>query len=207
MKTGFSLLKRYFYFLILFIMKNRFLFIAVLIFTGTLFGNVSAQESKISVGAGLNYATDIENIGLSLQGLYKINPTWEVSPKFTYFFKKNYMTYSALDFNGHYVFSDNGSNAFYALAGLNITFYKFKYDRSLNTGSNQFSYDEEYGDYLGDLYDDAFNFDYSGNDTGLNLGVGGRFSLTDALDLNAEAKYTTSYSGYLNIGVGLLYKF
>lgn len=167
----------------------------------------------MSLGAGLNYATDIENVGISLQGLYKIDPQWEVSPKFTYYFKKDYTTYSTLDLDGHYVFSDNGSNAFYALAGLNITFFKYKYDGPSYSG-NDFSpeydaydeYDDIWGD-MGDLYDDLLNLDYKDNELGVNVGVGGRFNLTDALDLNAEAKYTSTYSGYLSIGAGLLYKF
>lgn len=184
-------------------MKNRVFFIAILMLSGAFLGKVNAQESKISVGAGLNYATKIENIGISLQGLYKINPTWEASPKFTYFFKKNFMSYSALDFNGHYVFSDNGSSAFYALAGLNITFYKFDFG---NGSELEFEIDEEYdlyNDYLGG----ASFIDDKGSNMGLNLGIGTRFPISDKLDFNAEGKYILGNLNYLNLGVGILYKF
>lgn len=183
-------------------MKNRVLFIAVFILSGAFLGQVNAQESKISAGAGLNYATDINNIGISLQGLYKINPTWEVSPKFTYFFKKDYMSYSALDFNGHYVFSNNGSNAFYALAGLNITFYKF--DTGNNSGF-EFEIDEEYGDY--DYMGGISLGEAKGSEMGLNIGIGTRFAISDKLDFNAEGKYILGNMNYLNLGVGILYKF
>jgi hypothetical protein len=189
---------------------KKFLVLMVLVAMILSAAKVNAQDSKMSLGAGLNYATDIENIGISLQGLYKIDPQWEVSPKFTYYFKKDYTTYSSLDLDGHYVFSDKGSNVFYALAGLNITFFKYKYDGP-SYSDNDFSseYDESdniWGD-MGDLYDGLLNLDYKDNELGINVGVGGRFSLSDALDLNAEVKYTSTYSGYLSIGAGLLYQF
>lgn len=188
-------------------MKKHFLFIGILFFS-TFLANVNAQESKVSAGAGLNYATDINNIGISLQGLYKINPTWEVSPKFTYYFKKDYMSYSALDFNAHYVFSDNGSNAFYALAGLNITFYKFDFDNDTDweyEGEWEYGMGDEYSDYIG--ISGIGNEDLKGNDIGLNIGIGSRFALSDKLDFNAEGKYILGNMNYLNLGIGILYKF
>jgi len=181
-------------------MKNRVFFIAILMLSGAFLGKVNAQESKISVGAGLNYATKIENIGISLQGLYKINPTWEASPKFTYFFKKNFMSYSALDFNGHYVFSDNGSSAFYALAGLNITFYKFDFGNNSGWG---YEIDEEYGDFMGGIS----LGEAKGSEMGLNIGIGTRLAISDKLDFNAEGKFILGNLNYLNLGVGILYKF
>jgi hypothetical protein len=190
-------------------MKNRLLLVVFLIAVSTSSFIVKAQDSKISLGAGLNYATDIENIGISLQGLYSINSEWEVSPKFTYFFKKNYTTYSTLDFDGHYVFSDNGTNAFYAIGGINLTFFKYKYDGPSLVRSFELGDDFEEAE---DLYNDIFsgisnNLEWKDNEAGINLGVGARFSLTDALSVCTEAKYTTTYSGFLSVGAALMYKF
>ena len=55
-----------------------------------LFSSISLK-AQISVGGGLVYGTEIENIGISVNGLYEVNETWKAAPTFTYFLEKNYV--------------------------------------------------------------------------------------------------------------------
>lgn len=162
-----------------------------------------AQDSKILAGAGLTYATEIENIGINLKGVYLINDVWEAEAGFTYFFEKNYTNWSALDFNGHYVFYNTDGKCVYALAGLNFTFYKFDMGDAVADPYEDY-YDEMEG-YPG--YNPLSDFEAKGTETGLNLGIGGRMPISDVLLLNGDIKYTVGGADYLSINAGILYKF
>ncbi len=146
-----------------------------------------AQDSKMLGGAGLSYTSNINNIGLSVKGVYLINDTWEGAGSFTYLFKNNYTKWSMLDLDGHYVFSSDESILFYGLAGLNFTFWKVELA-------------SVYGSYVDYL-------DASGTEVGLNLGAGGRYALSDKLHLTGEVKYTIGGFGFLTLGAGILYHF
>ncbi|TRX71313.1 hypothetical protein [Carboxylicivirga sp. M1479] len=189
---------------------KKLLFIACFIASATF---MSAQDSKFMAGAGLTYATDIDNIGINVKGLYLINETWEADAGFTYFFEKNNVNYSALDFNGHYVFLNNEGKCLYGLAGINITFYKIEID-----GIGTSDYDE-YDDYYGGSseYEDFYGenpfssladaMESKGSEFGFNLGFGGRLPLTEALNLTGEIKYILGGANYFSIGAGILYHF
>lgn len=189
------------------------LMMAVVLATGL---TASAQDSKIMAGAGLDYASEIKNFGIHLNGLYLINDTWEADAGFTYYFKKDYTTWSALNFNAHYVFSADDKMSFYALAGLNMTFYKFKMENPL-AGYNMGG--DEYGGYDGEEYYSEYDpyaefanaltadIEDSGSEVGINLGIGGRLALTEQLYLMGEIKYTIGGADYFNIGTGILYHF
>nr|WP_321408537.1 hypothetical protein [uncultured Carboxylicivirga sp.] len=165
----------------------------------------NAQDSKFMLGAGVDYATEIQNLGIHLKGLYQINDVWEADAGYTYYFKKNYTNWSSLDFNGHYVFSCNDKGCFYALAGLNVTFYKIKLDNIVS--DYQVDYSDEYADYYDSMLSLATDLETKGSDIGLNIGMGGRMGLTDNLFLTGEVKYTLGGANYLNIGAGILYAF
>jgi opacity protein-like surface antigen len=170
----------------------------------------SAQDSKFMAGGGLTYATDIDNIGINLKGLYLFNDTWEADGGFTYFFEKNNVKYSALDFNGHYVFMNNEGTCLYGLAGINITFYKIELGDAFN---------DALGDTYGDYYDgmDDYMPEYGaspfsdaeakGNEVGFNLGAGGRMPLSEKLFLTGELKYTLGGADYLSLSAGIMYRF
>ena len=71
------------------------------------------------------------------------------------------------------------SESFYALAGLDLATIKL----------------------------DFFGESASDNETGANLGIGGRFPLSDKLSFFTEAKYVTTYDGLFNVRAGLLFSF
>jgi hypothetical protein len=176
----------------------------------TIVSMTSAQESKFMAGGGLTYATDIDNIGINIKGLYMINETWEADGGFTYFFEKDYVNYSALDFNGHYVFMNNEGTCLYGLAGINITFYKIEIDDAISDAYNDYS-DEysEYAEYMGEYGPSPLGSDLEskGSEFGINIGAGGRMPLSDALSLTGEMKYTLGDIDYLSISAGVMYKF
>lgn len=146
-----------------------------------------AQDSKILGGVGLNYSSNISSMGISAKGVYLIDDTWEGATSFTYLFESNYTNWSMLDLDGHYVFSADDSKMFYALGGLNFTFWKVKMA-------------SEFGGVFGDS-------NISGSEVGFNIGAGGRYKLSDKLHLVGEAKYTLGGFNFLTIGAGILYHF
>ncbi len=167
---------------------NATLKIFIIVFATISFSiSVEAQDSKILGGIGLNYTSNISSMGISAKGVYLIDDVWEASAAFTYLFENNYTNWSMLDLDGHYVFSSDESKAFYGLAGLNFTFWKVQ----LPT---------QYESFFG-------NSGISGTEVGLNLGVGGRYTLSDKLNLVGEVKYTLGGFGFLTIGAGVLYSF
>ncbi|RKE03641.1 outer membrane beta-barrel protein [Marinifilum flexuosum] len=180
-------------------MKNRLVLIIVTVLAVCFSFNSKAQDSKVMVGAGLGYATDISNLGIFAKGVYMVNDTWEIAPSFTYYFKKDYTNWSSLDFNGQYVFSANEKNSFYAIGGLNLTFWKVKLE------SSDFGVDDEYLEGVGDLI--SSELESNGSDVGVNIGVGSRFALSDKMYFNADIKYTLGGANYLSMGVGILYNF
>ncbi|MEZ5106805.1 MAG: outer membrane beta-barrel protein [Draconibacterium sp.] len=169
-----------------------FLIVAALSLTTNLYAQ--SEDTKFLIGAGLNYATDISNIGLSVDGTYLINEDWEAAAGFTYFFEKNLVNWSMLDFDGHYVFHNNNGLTAYGLAGLNVTFWKIKWENV---------YGDEYGDLWSGVLDDVSK----GSDVGLNLGAGIRYGLSDKLLFTGEAKYTVSSGGFLTLTAGVAYCF
>ncbi len=163
-------------------MKKLFLSMAIIAITAVSFNNVQAQENRLLIGAGASYATDIDNIGLFVKGIYRITPQWEAEASYTYFFENDNWNWSVLDLNAHYVFYNYEGIDFYGLAGANITFLNFNHD--------------------------VPGVDNTSSDEGLNLGGGARFGLSDNLSFNPELKYTLFGDiDYLTLSVGLLYHF
>jgi hypothetical protein len=179
-------------------MKNKLILVFASVLTLCFSLTSKAQDSKILAGAGLNYATDISTMGISAKGVYLASDTWEIAPAFTYYFKKNNVNWSTLDFDGHYVFSVSDKSTFYAIGGLNVTFWKWSYDSDDSYGDEY----DEYDDYFG-----GFDLDASGSDIGFNIGVGSRFAISDKMYFNGDLKYTLGGSNFLSVGAGLLYHF
>lgn len=181
-------------------MKNKLILVIATVFSVFFSLKSQAQDSKIMAGAGLKYASDISTLGIEAKGVYLASDTWEIAPAFTYYLKKNSVNWSTLDFDAHYVFSSDEKSTFYAIGGLNITFWKWDVE---GTDSYDDEYDE-YDDFIGDFVSDL---DASGSDIGVNIGVGSRFALSDKMYFNADLKYTIGNANYLSAGVGLLVHF
>ncbi len=156
-------------------------------------GVSKAQDSKLLLGGGLAYATDINTAAIFVKGNYAITEKFEAAAQFTYFFPKKYggldvkYHWMALDLDGHYVFAKQEKMTFYGLAGLNIFMvripsYKITvYGQTVETPSS------------------------SNSDMGLNIGAGGRFGLSDKLSALGEVKYVIGNGSYLQINAGILF--
>lgn len=164
-------------------MKKLFkVFIAVILFFA-----VAEASAQISAGPGVVYGTDINNIGFSLNGKYEFNESWAAAPSFTYFLKKDYVNWSALDLDANYQLTNiENVGGLYAIGGLNMTFYKVKYEL-------------DFGEY-GDFSDSA-----TGSDAGVNLGLGLNVVTSEKLAIAPEIKYTISSGGYLRIGAKIMF--
>ncbi len=164
-------------------MKKTILISSLAIVFMLVAGVSKAQDSKFLLGGGLAYATDINTAAAFVKGNYAITEKFEAAAQFTYFFPKNYggadlkYHWMAFDVDGHYVFAKQEKMAFYGLVGFNIFMARYK------SGNNS----------------------YSSSTSGLNLGGGGRFGLSDKLSALGEVKYVLNSGGYLQINAGILF--
>ncbi len=168
-------------------MKKLTVLFSAFVLVISLSSNLSAQN--LSAGAGVHYATSLNNIGISINGNYKLTKKIHLAASYIYFLEKDLVNWSALDFDGHYIFSENSGMQIYGIAGLGFTF------TSIEVPGYSFG-----GISAGSTNLTATNF-------GLNLGAGLHKKLSKNLNLFAEAKYAISDGSYLKIGAGVLYNF
>lgn len=134
--------------------------------------------SRLRAGAGFVYASDINNLGITFNGVYNLNDIWEGSLGITHIFPNNNFQYTILDFDAHYIFyKANEELNFYGIGGIALTFYQ------INSASTNHS------------------------DVGLNVGAGMNYKLTDFLNLAPEVRLTISDGSYARIGATVQYMF
>jgi opacity protein-like surface antigen len=141
-----------------------------------------ASAEGISAGGGFVYGTEIEELGIQLNGYYDLGDVVEnlrVGGDFTYFFAPEGLTYWTLNANGHYIFLRPDALMVYGLAGLNLSHV------SIDLGFVTASDDE----------------------IGLNLGAGLEYSVVEQLGLYAEIKYVISEANQAVLGAGARYRF
>ncbi|WP_075601801.1 outer membrane beta-barrel protein [Saccharicrinis aurantiacus] len=170
-------------------MKKSFLLLLAFVLTV----NVMAQEfdsSRIRAGAGLVFATDIGNIGLTFDGVYEFTSEWEGSFSYSHIFKKDYVSFNIFDFDAHYVFYQHDENLnVYGIGGLGLTSAKVSVP-SMN-----------YGGFTTPAV--------SSSDTslGLNIGIGANYKLSEQFNLAPEMKLTITDGTYFRIGAAVQYLF
>ena len=152
-------------------------FILVLSVLSALSFTATAQKT---IGAGLAYGSEIENLGIGVNAEFDLNDQIDISPSFIYYFKNNNVSMWELNGNINYVFSNSGPT-FYGIAGLNITGIK------IDGG--------------------GFFADRSDSELGLNLGVGATFAQSGSVIPFAEAKYVLSNYDQLSLFGGVRFPF
>ena len=158
----------------------KFFFVAMILFS------FSGLKAQFSGGLGLVYGSNINNIGITLNGHYEFNEQWSAAPAFTYFLKKDYVSWSALDLDVNYQFSElENIGKLYGIGGLNMTFYKWDYDFGI------------YGD----------GGSVTGSEIGLNLGIGLSVPVSEKMLVAPEIKYTVGGANYLRIGAKVMLGF
>ena len=139
------------------------------------FGIHTAATAQISVGGGLAYGENIEEIGLKLDGIYVINEEFRAGADIIYYFTEDGITFWELNLNGNYLFVEEEDLVVYALGGLNYARQSFDID-GMNNPSN--------------------------SEIGLNIGAGLEYDL-DFAKLTPEIKYALSDFDQLVFSVGL----
>ncbi len=157
-------------------MKHSFIYLPCLLF---LFFAQSAT-AQFSVGAGLAYGAELEDLGIQVKGLYQIDDTWRGAVDLIFYFDGvEDVNVTEINLNGQYLFGDIESVAPYALAGLNI----FRVGTSLDGTS------------------------FSASEVGLNVGGGVNFPISETLTGAAELKYVIGDADQLVIGAGVIFSF
>lgn len=170
--------------LIAFLFTSFFLF---LIYT-------DSQAQIVKAGIGLMYGTEVEQLGVRVDGVYQINDDFRfVADLGIYFPDKTEfgdnetftLTWWELNTNANYIFYSDETEGVtaYALGGLNFTTIRAKYENG-----PQESYSE------------------SDTEVGLNLGAGIEYAL-DFAELFGEIKFVLGDADQLNIGVGFRFPF
>jgi hypothetical protein len=155
--------------------------------------NLSAkdfQKGMISGSAGLSYGLDIEELGISVGGLYSLNKDMRVGAEFTYWLYSDeeamgvdYST-SAYEINGHYhyIFYNEKELVIYGIGAL---------------GFHIASVSIEYA---------GTKVDESDSEVAIGLGAGFEYSL-GGFSLYAEPKYFISGFDQLKIDAGVRFYF
>lgn len=135
----------------------------------------SAATAQKSLGAGLAYGAEIEEIGLKVDGVYTINEDFRAAADFIYYFTEDNLTFWEFNLNGHYLFLTEEELMVYGLAGINYAKQSIDFD-----GME----------------------DFSNSEAGLNIGVGLEYDLGFA-KFSPELKYAISDLDQLVISAGL----
>lgn len=151
------------------LLSTAWLIIGLIATTGI---NRFAQQGKISIGRALIYGSGVvegpssinNDIGLMVDGYYGITDNIRAGAGFEYFFPKSEnggdFTVTEFNINGHYLFLNEVNMNVYGLAGINIASFKVE----------------------------GGGFSASSSETGLNLGVGGKYGIGFG-NLFGELKY------------------
>lgn len=132
-------------------------------------------KAQLSVGPGIAYGLDVEELGIMVKGIYSFSDTWRGNADFIYYLDgfEGISLWEA-NLNANFVFSQSDGFDVYAIGGLNLI-----------TASVSF---------LGSTV--------SSTEVGLNLGAGGQIFISDKLSVVAELKYGISEADQLVIALG-----
>lgn len=148
-----------------------------------------SSYAQFRAGLGLTFATDISTAGIELTGVYEITDQWEGAAAFTFFFKKDNVSWKVLDLEGHYIFHSMDKFDFFGVAGLSFNFWKMKFPES---------------NFGGIIIPESTE---SGTEVGFNIGAGAKYNLSEQLSIVPELKVTLMDGSYVRFGVTAQYKF
>ncbi|MEE9363498.1 MAG: hypothetical protein V3U92_12950 [Cellulophaga sp.] len=173
-------------------MKTKKIVLTISFFV-TLLG-IQNTVAQTTIGGGIGYGTEIENVGVVVNGQFFINDQLSIAPDFTYYFPKNIadgfnFKWYEINANANYYFNTKGSAKFYGLGGINFSII------SIPTFN------------LGGLFEGAGQTsNISSSKLGLNLGGGVDFDLDSTITPFAQLKYTISSFDQLVIVAGVRFK-
>jgi outer membrane immunogenic protein len=83
----------------------------------------AVDSSAQKIGVMLGYGTEVEELGIGVNGEFNINDKVSISPSFIYWFPKDPISWWEFNANANYYFTTAGSADFYGLAGINLFGY------------------------------------------------------------------------------------
>lgn len=148
------------------------------------FAAAVSSFGQAKVGGFLGYGSDVEQLGIGGIADFSLNDKWSVSPSLLFYFpEKNgniKVSYYEFNINGNYHFYNSGSADVYALGGLNYFHAKVK-----NTSTDQ---------------------SVSGDEVGLNIGIGSNFDIGKNWQPFGEAKFVIGDADQLALFFGVKFK-
>lgn len=91
----------------------------------------TTQEAKavdIAVGAGFNYATCFDQLGIGAKVQVGITPNWRIEPEVVYYFQNRNVSDFQINCNAHYVFNITSKFSIYPFAGLSYSSWSYDYN-------------------------------------------------------------------------------
>lgn len=166
-------------------MKTLFIAALMSVISIAAFSQTSG-DGKLRLGVGAAYASEVDGSGVSAKAIYEITEKWEAAVTFSHFFENLGLTWNVLDIDGHFVFYDNDKKTnIYGLTGLALTYWERK-----TVGTILFPSETRSGTY-----------------TGLNIGVGANFALSERINLAPELRATVLDESYTRVGLTVQYMF
>jgi len=151
---------------------NIFIFSALCAIVFLFNQNAHAQKR---IGGGLAWGSEVEELGIAVNGEVFILDKLAIAPQFIFFFTEENLTWWEIDGDVHF-FPIPGNSEFYALGGINITRVEV----------------------------DLGNFGEVGDtEAGLNLGAGYNFKITGPVVPFAEVKFIVSDADQLVLSGGV----
>jgi outer membrane immunogenic protein len=141
----------------------------------------AVDSSAQKIGVMLGYGTEVEQLGLGVNGEFNINSKVSISPSFVYWFPNEPLKFWEFNANVNYYFTKAGSADFYGLAGINL--FTVKYDGDVPAG-----------------------VDDSESKVGLNLGAGANFNIGKSWEPFTELKFVIGDADQLGLFFGVKFK-
>lgn len=135
-----------------------------------------ADSSAQKVGVMLGYGTEVEELGLGINGEFNVSSKVAISPSFVYWFVENVSVWE-FNANVNYYFTKAGAADFYGLAGINLFSAKAKFE-----GADRNS------------------------EIGLNLGAGANFNVGKSWEPFTELKFVVGDADQLGLFFGVKFK-
>ncbi len=171
--------------------KNTLQILTLLIITAFSLQTIKAQTT---LGGGLAYGTEIENIGIDVTGQYFLKDNMAIETSFTYYLPKDIglgsdfqFKWSEFNANLNYYFNANGNISPYGIGGINMTFLSSP-------------------DITGSLFGGGEIKNTTSSEFGLNIGVGADFSISDSITPFAHLKYVLGNADQLQILGGVRFE-
>jgi outer membrane protein X len=136
----------------------------------------AVDSSAQKIGVMLGYGTEVEDLGIGVNGEFNINDRVSISPSFIYWFVENASVWE-FNANVNYYFTKAGSADFYGLAGINMFSAKADFE-----GAERNS------------------------EVGLNLGAGANFNVGKSWEPFTELKFVIGDFDQLGIFFGVKFK-